>query len=123
MRDKLYEFLVSSFVQGEHFTVIGRCGDLPICVGDTFDTLYRYKRMKYPDEFDQEPIIEAKSPVILRVTCVHALGRSLDTLGEGMTGSLALEGDGLEKIAPGWVLGHQSDELARIKSTAEASVV
>ena len=121
MKKGLFEFIVSGLVQGDHSTVIGRCGDLPIRVDDTFDTLYRYKRMKYPDEFDQEPIIEAKCSVNLRVTCVHALGRSLDALGEGMTGSLALEGDGLEKIAPGWVLGRQSEELDRVKSSVEVA--
>jgi len=103
------EFIVDGFVQGERFTVIGCCGDAPIQVGDVFDAVYRYKRRRYPDELGDEPIREVEKPAAVRVVCIHAYERSLNTLGEGMTGSLTLEVDGLRYLAPGWILGRKSE--------------
>ncbi|MFI5457233.1 MAG: hypothetical protein ACHRXM_17445 [Isosphaerales bacterium] len=103
------EFIVDGFVQGERFTVIGCCGDAPIQVGDVFDAVYRNKRRRYPDELGDEPVREVEKPAAIRVVCIHAYERSLNTLGEGMTGSLTLEGDGLQYLAPGWILGRKSE--------------
>lgn len=119
MSVKQFEFIIVGVVQGEHFTVIGRCSDEPIHVGDVFDTVYRYKRRKYPDEFGDEPIREVEKPVVLRVACIHAYDRSLAVLGEGMTGSLALEGEGLDQVATGWVLGHRVEGLTERKHAEE----
>ena len=115
MTEKELEFIVVGFVQGEHFTVIGRCGDVPIHVGDVFDAVFRYKRRRYPDELGDEPVREVEKPAAIRVVCIHAYERSLKTLGEGMTGSLTLEGDGLQYLAPGWILGRKSE----VPSTAD----
>jgi hypothetical protein len=109
MAEKQREFIVCGFVHGEHFTVIGRCGDMPIHVGDVFDAVYRLKRRRYPDEMGDEPVREVEKPAAIRVVCIHAYQRSLQTMGAGMTGSLTLEGDGLQYIAPGWILGRKSE--------------
>jgi hypothetical protein len=103
------EFIVEYWVPGEsgQFTVIGRCGDEPIRVNDTFDAVFRYKHRRYPDELGDEPVREVERPVSLRVECIHAYERSLGVLGQGMTGSLVLRGDGLQHVVPGWVLGRR----------------
>ncbi len=106
------EFFVTGFVTGEHFTVIGRCGDVPIQTGDRFDAIYRYVRRRYPDEVAAEPVREIERPASLCVLCIHAYQRSLPVLGQGMTGSLTIEGEGIEEIGPGWVLGHHLDTAA-----------
>jgi hypothetical protein len=110
MINNLTEFIVKGWVTGEsgRITVIGRCGDSPIHLNDQFDTLYRYKKRKYPDELGDEPVREDEKVVSLRVACIHAYDRSLQVLGQGMTGSLMLEGEGRDLVAPGCVLGHRN---------------
>jgi hypothetical protein len=107
MTSRPIEFSVDGFVQGEHFTVLGRCGDESIDLGDEFDAIYHLKKRRYPDEVGDEPVREVEIPVRLRVVCIHAYLKSLPALGQGMTGSIAIEGAGLEYIAPGWVLGRR----------------
>jgi hypothetical protein len=109
MNDQELMFIVDGIVDGESLTVIGRCGDAPIHVGEVFDAVYRNKRRRYPDELGDEPIREVEKPAAIRVVCIHAYEKSLTTLGEGMTGSLALDGDGLQYLAPGWILGRRSE--------------
>ena len=109
MTNKELQFIVDRFDHGEHFTVLGRCGDVQIHVGDVFDEVYRYKRRRRPDELGDEPVREVEKPAAIRVVCIHADQRSLQTMGRGMTGSLTLEGDGLQYIAPGWILGRKSE--------------
>jgi len=104
-------FIVDGFVQGDRFNVVGRCGDLPIRVGELFDAVYRYKR-RSRDQLGDDPVREVEKPAAIRVVCVHAYERSLKALGEGMTGSLSLEGEGLQFIAPGWILGRKSESTA-----------
>jgi hypothetical protein len=124
MAENELEFIVAGVVEGQHFTVIGRCGDAPIHVGDTFDAVYRYKRRRRPDELGDEPVREVEKPAAIRVVCIHAYDLSLDTMNRGLTGSLALEGDGLQYLAPGWILGRRSTDLPagdRGTQTAAAS--
>lgn len=109
MINKERQFIVDGFVQGERFTVVGRCGDMPIRIGDIFDVVYRYKRRRYPDEAGDEPIREIEKPALIRVVAIHAYERCLQSMGEGLTGSLTLEGDGLQYLAPGWILGRKSE--------------
>jgi hypothetical protein len=104
-----FEFIVDGFVQGEHFTVLGHCGGVPIHVGDVFEAVFRYKPLRYPDELGDKSVREVEKPAAIRVVCIHAYERPLNTLGEGMTGSLTLEGDGLQYLAPGWILGRKSE--------------
>jgi hypothetical protein len=109
MRTKIYEFIVKDAVSGDtgHLSVIGRCGDVPIQVGDRFDVVYDYKPHRFPEESGRMPVRHQEKPVSLRVVCIHAYQRSLPELGEGMTGSLALEGDGADQVRPGWILGRK----------------
>jgi hypothetical protein len=109
MAQKQLEFIVCGVVQSEHFTVLGRCGDVQIHVGDVFDEVYRYKRRRYPDEMGDDPVREVEKPAAIRVVCIHAYQRSLQVMGRGMTGSLTLEGEGLQYLAPGWILGRQRE--------------
>ncbi len=55
------------------------------------------------------PFAKWRSRAAIRVVCIHAYERSLQTMGRGMTGSLTLEGDGLQYLAPGWILGQKSE--------------
>ena len=71
--------------------------------------MYRYKRRRSPDELGDEPAREVAKPASIRVVCIHAYERSLKMLGQGTTGSLALDGDGLQYLAPGWILGRKSE--------------
>jgi hypothetical protein len=117
------EFYVEYWVAGDagRFTVIGRCGDEPIFVNDTFDAIFRYKHRRYPDEVGDEPVREVEKPVSLRVECIHAYERSLSTLGQGMTGSLVLEGEGAVSIAAGWALGRREPLPDRVDTEAQAA--
>ena len=110
MAENELEFIVAGVVEhGEHFTVLGRCGDVAISVGDVFDAVYRYKHRRYPDQLGDEPIREVEKPAAIRVLCIHAYERCLKTMNRGMTGSLILEGDGLQYLAPGWILGRKCE--------------
>jgi hypothetical protein len=109
MTDQDLKFIVDGIVDGDPLTAFGRCGDTPIHVGEVFDAVYRNKRRRYADELGDEPVREVEKPAAIRVVCIHAYERSLTTLGEGMTGALALDGDGLEYLAPGWILGRRSE--------------
>ena len=122
MIEKELQFIVDGFVHGERFTVIGRCGDMPIHVGDVFDAVYRYKRRRYPDELGDEPVREVERPAAIRVVSIHAYERCLQALGEGMTGSLTVEGDGLQYLAPGWILGRKSENPSSAGPESEPAV-
>jgi len=117
------EFIVVELVQGEHFTVLGRCGGVPIHVGDVFEAVFRYKPLRYPDELGDESVREVEKPAAIRVVCIHAYERSLNTLGKGMTGSLTLEGDGLQYLAPGWTLGRKSESPAVVAPASRPASV
>ena len=101
------EFLIKGVVEGVsgRLTVIGRCGDEPIGVYDSFEVVFRNKKRPFPDESGQDPVRAEQRPVKLRVECIHAYERSLEQLGQGMVGSLVLQGEGGNLIAPGWFLG------------------
>ena len=74
----------------------------PIRIGDQFSAAIRYKPFRYPDEVGDYPVRITEEPAALRVVCIHAYERSLQMLGQGMTGSIVVEGDGLNHVAPGW---------------------
>jgi hypothetical protein len=123
MTDNEMQFIVVGVVEGEHFTVLGRCGDVPIHVGDVFDAVYRYKRRRSPDELGDDPVREVEKPAAIRVICIHALDRSLKMMGQGMTGSLSLEGEGLQFLAPGWILGRKSEDSAVVDRGSQPATV
>jgi hypothetical protein len=122
MIDKELQLIVDGYVPGERFTVVGRCGDMAIHVGDAFDAVYRYRQRRYPDELGDDPIREEEKPADIRVISIHAYERCLQTMGEGMTGSLTLEGDGLQYLAPGWILGRKTESSSPIDQVTEHAV-
>lgn len=117
------QFIVVGVVEGEHFTVLGRCGDVPIQVGDVFDAVYRYKRRSRA-ELGDEPVREIEKPAAIRVNYIYIFNKSTQMMGQGMTGSLSLEGEGLQFLAPGWILGRKSEDSAVAdRGTQQASVL
>jgi len=123
MTERDLEFIVVGVVQGEHFTVVGRCGGVPIHVGGVFEAVYRYKPLRYPDELGDKPVREVEKPAAIRVVCIHAYERSRSVMGEGMTGSLTLDGDGLQYLAPGWILGRKSESPTVVAPEPRAASV
>lgn len=102
------EFIIAGTAAGltdDRLTVIGRNGDVSLHVNERFQALYRYKPRRYPDELGEPPVRDSEKAVSLRIVAIHAYEREVESLGEGMTGSLELEGEGLRSLAPGWVLG------------------
>lgn len=93
------EYVVSDDESYSH--AIGRCGDYPIQVGDEFHTIHAptvIVRGEYPG-------LGEASPVKLRVERIQAYQRQLNSLGQAMTGTIDLRGEGLDRVIPGAVLG------------------
>jgi hypothetical protein len=112
MKPTLPEFFIVHAVTSEDYglpgpycVVVGRCGDAPIPKGECFRAVYRYQRSRYPEEMGDEPVRIDETPVRLEVVEIQTHNRSFEQLGQGMTGALFLRGDGLERLAPGWVIG------------------
>jgi hypothetical protein len=103
MRAAGIRFIVNA-IEGDQKHVVGRCGEMPIHVGDVFDFVINYKPRKYPDEVGDTAVPLKETSVALRVAHIHAYESCLDELGGGMTGALVLDGEGLQCIAPGAVL-------------------
>jgi hypothetical protein len=125
VNNKELQFIFDGFADVGRSIALGRCGDVPIHVGDVFDLVYRNKRRRYPDEMGDDPVREVEKPAAIRVVGIHAYERCLKTLGQGMTGSLTLEGDGTQYLAPGWILGRKSEippTVGQALETATASV-
>jgi len=115
------EFIVVGVVQGDAFSVIGRNGDALIRVGDVFDAVMRYKPRRTADELAAPPEREIVKPASIRVIGVEAFGRSLKALGEGMTGRLTVEGEGIEYLGPGWILGRQGEPTNGVAQHSESA--
>jgi hypothetical protein len=103
VREKV-RFFVNGTVKGEQHHVIGRCGDVPIRRGEVFQIACRYKQRQRLEDFATPPELVESIPISLRVLEIQAYDQTLDELGEGMTGSLVLDGDGWERICPGTIL-------------------
>ena len=106
------EFIIVQVVEskgnlppGPYAVVVGRCGDVPLLKGQILSAVYRYKSSTYPDEMGDEPIRIEEKPVRLEILEIQTHNRSFDQLGQGMTGALLVKGDGLDRLAPGWVIG------------------
>ncbi len=106
MSDAKTQFFIDGYVAGESglHTVIGRNGDLPIRLGDVFTLVARYRPRCYPDDYSKAPQVEIKNRVNLQIVCLQAYRHELDELSGGMTGSVALIGEGTDMLGPGWVL-------------------
>lgn len=127
------EFIVVGVVEGQdglfpgrYCSLIGRCGDVPIAKGETFSAVYHYEPRRYPDELGDEPIRDGENPVSLEVIAIQTHNRTFDQLGQGMTGTLVVRGEGLGRLAPGWVIGHPlsagSNNVSPFKTLESAPV-
>ncbi len=86
----------SSLQEGEADTrrwFATRNGDYEQRVGDVLTRAVRYKRRKYPDDWDKLPEIIEERATAIKIIAIQAYGKSLDSVGEGMTCALLLEGD------------------------------
>ena len=88
--------------QGEYRGLIGRCGGLDIPRGSRFSAVYQ---CEYPNGLGEEPVRVSEESVRLEVLGIQVMNRSLERMGRGMTGTLFVRGDGLDKLQPGWVVG------------------
>ena len=98
---RTFEFLIDGVVTGESglIRVIGRCCDEPIRVGDHFRSVCAI------EGFDENKLPFATHAVNLQVVSIQAYGQSIDALGPGMTGSLALIGEGAQWVLPNFAIG------------------
>ena len=116
----LQEFFVASFTQGQEFHVIGRNGNSAIELGQTFDAIYRYEYRTSANRLNVDAIRLAERPASIRVAGIFSFEREWDVLGQGMAARLTLEGEGIEHIGPGWVLGHRSSLASSQNGSASA---
>jgi hypothetical protein len=104
--DRKIEFYVHGIVEGESglLRIIGRCCEDTVRVGDEFESVYGYK---FETDADGRELTLHLNPtaVRLRIVRAHAYGQFLDFLSTGMTGTLDLEGAGMELVRPALVLG------------------
>jgi hypothetical protein len=100
------EFIIDYIVTGAsgRHTLIGRCGDSPVRVGDEFQVAYHYENFESAESASRR--VEEQN-VLVCINEIQAYGKTLDEMGQGMTGSLVVSGTGVEKLAPGMVLGGQ----------------
>jgi hypothetical protein len=117
------EFVISGYVRGVSglHRVIGRCGDKAIRIGDVFNTAFRAKPCAYPTEMGNPLVREVERPVNLRVEHIHAYGHCLETLGEGMTGSLDLSGPEGSSLEDGWILITESKSKPLSQAVADVA--
>jgi hypothetical protein len=78
---------------------MGRCGDEPIRVGDVFGVLHVPERVA-----NDKPSVGTARPVHLKIVGIQAYQRNLNELGGGMTGTIDLEGSGVEGLVPDAIL-------------------
>lgn len=86
--NSICEFILHGVVTGEsgEFHVIGRCGDVPIRVGDVFDQLRNEE--------------ELPRTIQLVIKCIHAYQKDLPELSPGMTATIDVVGEGLKWLKP-----------------------
>jgi hypothetical protein len=114
------EFIIEYIVKGEtgRHTLIGRCGDTPVRVGDEFHAAYHYENFNSAESAVRR--VEERE-VTVCVNEIHAYGKSLEAMGQGMTGSVVVSGTGIEKLMPGMVLGGQPTAFQLKASTGTSS--
>lgn len=116
------EFFIIGVVEGQHCWAIGRCGDLPVRVGDVFDALYKYEPPASLDAYAHKANrSNGEIHVALRVEAIQAYGREIDHLSPGMTGTLVLSGAGGQQLEADMVLGPaQSHDAGHSCAVADA---
>jgi hypothetical protein len=116
------EFVIHHRVEGEFLAVVGRCGAVPIRVGDTFDTAAKVRRPRpdHPEDYAADLVqIESRS-VDVHVVAIHAYEKSRDLLDVGMTGTLVLEGRDTTFAEAGWVLNGPATQVVEAAATRES---
>ena len=85
------EFILSGIVEGASgvFHAIGRCGDVTIRRGDSFDAVENRGQVEKVD---------------LQVMRIEAYDQEWDELGPGMTARLDMKGQGLDLLRPRSIL-------------------
>ena len=93
-------FIVNGLIfdSDEYLHAIGRCGDVPIHVGDIFDTVFVPASAS-----DCQQLAPART-IHVRVERIQAYQRQLNELGIGMTGTIDLRGSDCRIIVPGTIL-------------------
>jgi hypothetical protein len=110
MSESAAEFVVVGEVEGTQLfdepyrTVIGRCGDLPIHVGDRFEFIVQFAQPETIADYENEPVEISREAISLTVRHIRAYERDRQLLDRGMTGSLVLTGAGIEKVSGGCTL-------------------
>ncbi len=87
-------FIVESVEKvADWLVALGRCGDVPFRIGDTFNYVYQYSDPKTSPEYDvvYRELIFIK-PVSLTVQKIEAYRTLLQEMGQGMTGWIELTG-------------------------------
>ena len=130
MRTLQPEFIVVAVVRGhdnliagDYGVLVGRCGDAPIPKGTIFSAIYEYG---YPNGLGALPVRLDENSVRLEVVEIQTYNRSFDQLGEGMTGSLIVRGDGLDRLRTGWVVGQAAASAisqGSVRSSSEPVIV
>lgn len=77
--------------------IIGRNGNDPLKVGDTFNVAYRYEPCW---SFDSPPTIQKQWDATLKVISIHCYNKSVEVLPKGWTGKIEVRGDT-------WDIGHR----------------
>jgi hypothetical protein len=100
--ERKIEFLVKYTATGESdcFRVVGRCCGDAIRIGDSFDSIIYYFRDTHDAEGNRLSRRDHPAGFHLRVIRIYAYDQWLDVLGEGMTGTLDLEGTRSELVSP-----------------------
>lgn len=104
------QFVVAGIVDGQELlrakycSVIGRCGQTPVRLGDRFDGVVRFDEPKSTQDYERPPKALAEEKVELAIQKISAYGRERTVLEAGMTGSLVLTGLGLDKLGAGCAL-------------------
>ncbi len=79
-----------------YYHLIGRCCDIPIHIGDRFEVAYAPAKPIGRDY----PGLGVAGSVKLRVERIQSYQRQLEMLGEGMTGTIDVRGEGLNRVEP-----------------------
>lgn len=92
-------FVVGNIVSEEdkELTILGRCGDIPLRLGDKFYMVFCYERGGI-ESIGQPKQVVKQYPIELEIKEIFSYDYFLDELGQGMTGRLKLSGNGLDKI-------------------------
>lgn len=114
MSAEVLEFTVEAVrTENDLVIVAGRVCDLPLQIGDTFDTAYTYPPPCSPSEFSirREPWDQRE--VFLCVTRIFAYRKDWSCIDPGLTAEITLQGQNGTVLKVG-------DVLARLRSRSKA---